>query len=587
MPLLNDLSALALAPLLRPALSTSEPMQDRDRLAKIGWLAMRLAGSNFPKVLQHAAELAWQTLEYLLAAPRMVHGADRTTGETRAVLDRFAAAVGTLSRGQPTVLALLIQREEALAELRLVRKSGLLLALDSSAGGLLDSFLHIAARTSEQQMTLAEGTLVAGIVTALSSYPRLADWFRQPQPGYLPLVVQAMRLHFQRDIDGTTLLRELGISPTEPPDTTWTTPGLVQLVDVQRECGERLARLLAVAEATPLGTVPDLSELFGDVQQLAQMRLPPGITQPEAVGFTQPRLPAPAAAPVPPAAPPPAARSAPGAAKLRQEAAPSGPTDLRRRASIRWYRRMNPERMYPLTVVLSRGRVQEVRVEGVGQAVSAEQLVVSASHPFVVVRPVLPGIECYPAQQTVDVTPDLVTVRFRVVARMLGKVEDGRIELYARDRLLSEVPLDVKVVRQTVAVVVSVAGLVWPLLGTAAQHLGMEVKDSQDLLARGLQAFLALPHAIEMGFAVLLLVALLFYWWNRPRLAGKDTDVLAVRPMSLAELLAAGRLEAARKQWAEAASFFEDAVNVDPGSTEARAELEAVRAYLPGTRKSS
>jgi serine/threonine protein kinase len=51
--------------------------------------------------------------------------------------------------------------------------------------------------------------------------------------------------------------------------------------------------------------------------------------------------------------------------------------------------------------------------------------------------------------------------------------------------------------------------------------------------------------------------------------------------MSLAELLAAGRLAAANKEWMVAAAWFEDAVNVAPHDPAVRAEWEAVRLYLP------
>src|SRR5207237_534063 len=186
-----------------------------------------------------------------------------------------------------------------------------------------------------------------------------------------------------------------------------------------------------------------------------------------------PERPAPGAVPKPEAALRPRPQPAPAGAKhakaetatgerAKPKKAPATGTDpLRRRANVRWFKRMNPQRMYPLTVVLAKGRVKEVKVKGVAQAVSAEQLVVTADNPFITVRPVLPGVKVYPPEQTVDVTPDLVSVRFHVLPQTMGEVPDARIEFYWRQRLISQVDLPMEVRRQTAAIIASFAGLVW------------------------------------------------------------------------------------------------------------------------------
>jgi tetratricopeptide (TPR) repeat protein len=538
MSLFNALSALALAPLLRPGAADGE----RERLRVLGRLAAHARSADAPlrQALERAGARAWQNLEDLLAGGGLAPG------------------LGELP----------LYRAEAIDELRRVRQAGLL--ADAGHG---EDFLSVLVELAlaENDRALIEGA--AGVLER-SGCPRLASWFaRPPQPGSPPLVVLVVRLHLEREAAWASLLDTIG---SRPEPASWTGRRETE------ECGSEGAGFSEVAaliglqprsEPTPGGPLV-VGAMPGAAREAPTPQPVTGAPLPEAT------LP-PATLPVPASAPAPTHGSEPD-----QQAGPAPEQpfarDLRRRASIRWYRRMYPERMYPLTVVLARGRVKEVRVEGVAHATGTEQVEVPASHPFVVVRPVLPGIDCYPQQQTVDVTPELVTVRFRVVAKVLGRVADARIELYSRDRLLSQVPLDIKVSRQTVALVASAAGFAWPLLCAAAQKLGVEFEDSGDLLSRGLQAFFALPHAIETGFSGLLLVALGFYGWNRPRRAGADADVLSVRPLSLEELLAAGRLAAAKKEWEEAAGYFEDAVNVAPSNVAARAELAAVRVHVPG-----
>src|SRR5262249_55081586 len=134
-----------------------------------------------------------------------------------------------------------------------------------------------------------------------------------------------------------------------------------------------------------------------------------------------------------------------------------------------------------------------------------------------------------------------------------------------------------KVSRQTLALAVSTAALLWPFLGTAAHAVGSEAEDSRDVVMRSLGTLLQWPYAIQTGLLLTALVALAAYLWNRPPQGNEETDVLAVRPMSLAELLAAGREALQREHWEEARGYFEDAVNVAPGDGAARAGLESAR----------
>jgi len=267
--------------------------------------------------------------------------------------------------------------------------------------------------------------------------------------------------------------------------------------------------------------------------------------------------------PAPAAAPPPGRGRDTDSYEVAQSAREEAPPH-RRRASVRWYRRMNPERMYPLTVVLAEGRLRQVSKPGVGQKTAGEQLVVTKEDPFVRVRPVLPGCLCYPDEQVVDATPKLVEVRFQVVPQVVGTIEEARVEFYQRHRLMTAVPLPLVVSRQTLAVVLGSLGVAWPVLGTMLKSAGGN--EPTDLAATWLQWLLAQPHALEVGLGLGAVAAIVCWWWNRPRQASAFAGLDQIEPMTVAELLQAGQAALARGDRDEARGCAEDALNLEPGN---------------------
>lgn len=118
----------------------------------------------------------------------------------------------------------------------------------------------------------------------------------------------------------------------------------------------------------------------------------------------------------------PAARREP--APARRDGAPSGQaqTDLR----VRYYRRMNVQRVYPLTVevpALRAGQTPPPVVESV------------------VVRPVIPGALVVPVEQKLDPNRPGASVRFHVTPLALGWLPDSRVEVHHPGRPVQEIPL--------------------------------------------------------------------------------------------------------------------------------------------------
>ena len=240
----------------------------------------------------------------------------------------------------------------------------------------------------------------------------------------------------------------------------------------------------------------------------------------EGVAFdvTAQNEPAPAAprawpAPAPRAEPPTArARGASGKAK-----APAPLTE--RRATVRYYTRMNPDRMFPLLVILSAKEIEEVVKKAVKQAVSEAFRVAEGS--VVEIEPVLPGCDCYPPRHTLAVeSKDAVTEAFWVVPRVLGRVHGARVLIRQGDRVLAEVPLDIKVAKQTLAVVCGLLSLTAPYLTMGLKSLQLDYESQKadgfplyqragSWVAENLR-----PEWLGLGF---LGLAFLLYLWMRPR----------------------------------------------------------------------
>jgi tetratricopeptide (TPR) repeat protein len=196
----------------------------------------------------------------------------------------------------------------------------------------------------------------------------------------------------------------------------------------------------------------------------------------------------------------------------------SEPAPLQRQATIRYFERMNPQRMFPLLVVLSKAKIEAVIQKGVAQARS-ERFQVDAG-ALVEVEPILPGCACYPPRDQVSVAAPTATATFWVVPHVLGKVMQARVAVRQHGRLLAEVPLEVKVVRQSLTLLLSALSLALPLLLMILRHFRL---DFESQLADGFGLYAKLGNwavsalSPELLTVLLLLAAAVAYLCLRPR----------------------------------------------------------------------
>ena len=193
-------------------------------------------------------------------------------------------------------------------------------------------------------------------------------------------------------------------------------------------------------------------------------------------------------------------------------------TQVERRATVRYYDRMNPQRTFPLLVILSAEQIATVKKRAVKHAESQGFSVVAGSR--VEVEPVLPGCDCYPPKDAITITDELATATFWVVPHVLGPVQGARVVVRQNGVVLAEVPLQARVRRQTLSVVFGLLGLFSPylMMGLKVAKLDVESQQSEGFPIYR-QAGEWLVSHVQPGFVgvAMLVAAGVSYWWARPR----------------------------------------------------------------------
>lgn len=190
-----------------------------------------------------------------------------------------------------------------------------------------------------------------------------------------------------------------------------------------------------------------------------------------------------------------------------------------RRATVRYYSRMNPERLYPLLVILSKDEIAKIKKEYVEQRAS-ESFEVKEEIP-IEVEPILPGCDCYPPRITSYLSSGEQTFVFRVAPRVIGKIEGAKVMVRQQHISLAEIDLEMKVARRTMVILSGLLTFFLPGISTLLKYFGLEFNPSS-----GINFYLALAEALFTWISppvlagVLGAITVLFWWTTRPQ--GKD-----------------------------------------------------------------
>jgi len=197
-----------------------------------------------------------------------------------------------------------------------------------------------------------------------------------------------------------------------------------------------------------------------------------------------------------------------------------------RRATVRYYNRMNPERIYPLLVMITRDMVEKVHKKHTDQRTSTP-FAVDVDTP-VEIEPVLPGCDCYPPKMLTRLDEGDKTLTFRVAPRVMGRVEGAVVSIRQDHGSLAEVELDVKVVKRTLAAACGAATFLLPGLSAVMKHFGLDFETQK---GQGFNLYLSVARLMfdnvsPMALTALLGVATALLWWlTRPRTRDVFWDV--------------------------------------------------------------
>ena len=226
------------------------------------------------------------------------------------------------------------------------------------------------------------------------------------------------------------------------------------------------------------------------------------------------------------AMPPPAAPAPVSAAEVRSRSAGAVPHRAKaaartesRRATVRYYSRMNPERVFPLLVMLTRDEVEKVVKRHVEQKATGP-LKIAKDVPLEI-EPVLPGCVCHPPRVTTKVGAGDEVFTFHVVPHVLGKVTGARVLLRQDHAPLAEIELDIRVVQRTMVVVSGLSAFVLPAASAAMKHFNLDFtpKDGSNPYLAALNFLFGEVSPVALTAALVAVTGML-WWFTRPK--GRD-----------------------------------------------------------------
>ncbi|MCE9564721.1 MAG: hypothetical protein K8U57_22030 [Planctomycetes bacterium] len=250
-----------------------------------------------------------------------------------------------------------------------------------------------------------------------------------------------------------------------------------------------------------------------------QAPIPASVPQPAPMAPVTSRsaaLPVPRSAPLPPRV----AAAKPRSGSLASQSAPAkAKSTTERRATVRYYSRMNPDRVFPLLVMLTRHEVEEVIKKYVEQKATGP-LTISKDVP-IEIEPVLPGCQCHPPKVTtlLGASDDVFT--FHIVPHVLGEVTGARVLIRQDHKMLAEIAVDMRVVQRTLVVASGLSTFVVPAASAAMKHFGLDFtpKDGRSPYLAVLNFLFGEVSPVVLTLALAAVTAGL-YWYTRPK--GRD-----------------------------------------------------------------
>jgi hypothetical protein len=225
------------------------------------------------------------------------------------------------------------------------------------------------------------------------------------------------------------------------------------------------------------------------------------------------------------------AEEEPAKPRIVREIVSKRKTTAKRRATVRYYTTMNPERVYPLLVLITRAMVEKVQKQCTDQRTSGP-FQVDVERP-IEIEPVLPGCDCHPPKVVTPLYGGDLTLTFRVVPRVLGRLDGASVFVRQHHAVLAEIKLETKVVRRAWVVLSGAMTFVVPGLSAILKHFGLDFQSQRE---DGFSLYLSVARLLFDWVsplsltAALGLVTILLWWLTRPRTRDVFFDIEKVGP---------------------------------------------------------
>jgi hypothetical protein len=183
---------------------------------------------------------------------------------------------------------------------------------------------------------------------------------------------------------------------------------------------------------------------------------------------------------------------------------------------------MNPDRNFPLSVVLSGKQIRIVGGSGLGITLGTREIVLDAVEPVLNIEPWFPGCLVSPPRADVHCSQETTTCRFWITPLVCGELTEACVTIRYRGQVVETLSTPSKVVTRTTAKVLATMGVVSPIAGKALDVAGWNpdrlLRQSVPLVGD----YIARLGLVQSGLLLtggLMIAAVAYFYVTRPLLS--------------------------------------------------------------------
>jgi hypothetical protein len=217
--------------------------------------------------------------------------------------------------------------------------------------------------------------------------------------------------------------------------------------------------------------------------------------------------------------------------EILKQFAPDSPDErvvktLRRKGVVRYYTRMNLNRIFPLLVSIIEAAlyIKIPDLPKVSQVESDKVMEIKETSPYVRLIPVLPGCIISPPECVVDVRSEKVDAEFRIAPQSEGDLREfARVEIWHEGQRKDSIPIPCVVRTQLLTKIASSCAVISSVSGAFLEAYVGNAPVASAPAGQSFAATIAKKFVVLLGSSGLwlglffLVAAFLCYLWLRPR----------------------------------------------------------------------